>query len=95
VYLSTPAKLDDKPIVLIPEMDGKRMKKEEEAPEVPQERMITLPDGRQVPASMMQNRPAGTMNGGANGAATGGGQRQGGQQRQGSRPAGGGTQPAN
>jgi HlyD family secretion protein len=94
VYLSNPAKMDDKPVVLIPEMDGKRMRKEEEQTiDIPQERMITLPDGRQVPASMMQNRQGGAPNGNGAGATTGG-TRQGGQ-RQGSRPAGGGTQPAN
>jgi len=49
VYLSVPSGLEEEPIALLPELDGKRMIKEEPvAEEQPQERVITLPDGRQI-----------------------------------------------
>ena len=53
VYLSIPSGMDEQPVILIPEMDGKR-KKEEIQPEINTEmRTITLPDGTtmQVPAN--------------------------------------------
>jgi multidrug efflux pump subunit AcrA (membrane-fusion protein) len=50
IHLSVPKGLEDEPIALLPEMNGKRnvpKQKEEEADSG--EKMITLPDGRQVP----------------------------------------------
>jgi hypothetical protein len=49
VYLSIPETKEDEPIAMLSELNGKRMKEEEE-PEVvkPKEREIILPDGRKV-----------------------------------------------
>jgi hypothetical protein len=49
VYLSVPGGIDEEPIALLPELDGKRSVKEEpKIAEKPQERVITLPDGRKI-----------------------------------------------
>lgn len=52
LYLSIPSSAEDEEVKLIPEMDGKRKQPEaeDEVVELPQERMITLPDGRKIPA---------------------------------------------
>ncbi len=44
VYLSVPHGMEDASIAMLPELDGKRMKKEKEAPK-PKTFTITLPDG--------------------------------------------------
>jgi len=57
VYLSIPAGMEDAPIALLPEMDGKRKKKTETQPvEAPKTMSITLPDGttREVTPEQMQ-----------------------------------------
>jgi len=50
IFLSIPETKEDEPIAMLPQLDGKRMKEEEEKPEEtkPKEREITLPDGRKV-----------------------------------------------
>lgn len=49
VYLSVPGDMEDEPIALLPELDGKRSVKEEAViVQQPAERVITLPDGRQI-----------------------------------------------
>ncbi|MDZ7607324.1 MAG: HlyD family secretion protein [Cyclobacteriaceae bacterium] len=57
VYLSIPAGLDDANIALLPELDGKRQRKEEtQEVEAPKTTTITLPDGttREVTAEQMK-----------------------------------------
>lgn len=57
VYLSIPAGMDDADIALLPEMDGKRQKKEETPQaEAPKTMTITMPDGttREVTPEQMQ-----------------------------------------
>jgi hypothetical protein len=58
VFVSTPLGLENDPVNLIPEMDGKRLKKEPETEPIELEPMITLPNGQVVPASRFR-RPAG------------------------------------
>ena len=48
LYLSIPAGHQDDPIILIPELEGKRNTKKEEVIEEPKERTITLPNGRVI-----------------------------------------------
>jgi multidrug efflux pump subunit AcrA (membrane-fusion protein) len=49
VYLSVPDGMEDEPIALLPELDGKRnIEEEPEVEEKPKERVITLPDGRKI-----------------------------------------------
>ena len=49
VYLSVPSGKEDDEIVLLPELNGKRMKKQEVMQEEkPAEKVITLPDGRKI-----------------------------------------------
>ncbi len=49
VYLSVPDGMEDEPITLLPELDGKRnIEEEPEVEEKPKERVITLPDGRKI-----------------------------------------------
>jgi len=49
VYLSVPAGKEDDEIVLLPELNGKRMIKQEAVEEEkPAEKVITLPDGRKI-----------------------------------------------
>ena len=50
LFLSFPVGLEDDPVALIPEMDGKRFQPEPEEINI-EERIITLPNGMQVPAS--------------------------------------------
>ena len=54
IFLSVPADMEDDEVELIPEMDGKRSQPIEEEKSEPEEEMITLPDGRQVPKSQMR-----------------------------------------
>ena len=55
LYLSFPFGLENDPVALIPEMDGKRFQPEPEETEINiEERMITLPNGMQVPVSGME-----------------------------------------
>jgi hypothetical protein len=50
IYLSVPEGMDDEPIAMLPELDGKRSPKEEEIARetIAAERVITLPDGRKI-----------------------------------------------
>lgn len=49
VYLSVPGGMEDEPIALLPELDGKRnIQEEPKVEEKPKERVITLPDGRKI-----------------------------------------------
>jgi len=49
IYLSVPGGMEDDPIALLPELDGKRnIKEEPKLEEKPKERVITLPDGRKI-----------------------------------------------
>jgi len=49
IYLSVPNGMEDEPIALLPELDGKRnIKEEPKVEEKPKERVITLPDGRKI-----------------------------------------------
>ena len=50
LYLSIPSGFDDRQIVMIPEMDGKRSQPEPllNIADIPTERTITLPDGRTI-----------------------------------------------
>ena len=68
VYLSVPGGMDDEPIALLPELDGKRnIQEEPKVEEKPKERVITLPDGRKItvpadgggPGGMRRMRPGG------------------------------------
>lgn len=60
VHLSVPIGMEDAEVELIPEMDGKRWQMEsEEVEEEPEEEMITLPNGKQVPASQMKGMRGG------------------------------------
>lgn len=56
VYLSVPSGTEEDEISLLAELDGKRMKKEEEEESKPKTRTITLPDGttREVTEEQMQ-----------------------------------------
>lgn len=55
VFLSIPMGMEEKEVQLIPEMDGKRSQpKTEEIEDEPVEEMITLPNGKQIPASQMK-----------------------------------------
>jgi len=60
LFLSIPNGQQDKPVILIPEMNGKRFKPEQENEDLenPTERMFTLPDGRKVtmPGNQTGNR---------------------------------------
>jgi multidrug efflux pump subunit AcrA (membrane-fusion protein) len=70
VYLSVPSGMDDEPIALLPELDGKRnIKEEPKLEEKPKERVITLPDGRKItvpadgrPGGMRRMRQGGQQN---------------------------------
>ena len=66
VYLSVPGGMEDEPIALLPELDGKRnIQEEPKVEEKPKERVITLPDGRKItvpadgggPGGMRRMRP--------------------------------------
>jgi len=68
VYLSVPGGMEDEPIALLPELDGKRnIQEEPKVEEKPKERVITLPDGRKItvpaddggPGGMRRMRPGG------------------------------------
>jgi hypothetical protein len=59
VFVSTPLGLENVPVNLIPEMDGKRLRKETEFEPIELEPMITLPNGQVVPASRFR-RPGQT-----------------------------------
>ena len=62
LYLSVPNGYEDEPIILLPELNGKRnIKKEETKEEKPAEKTITLPDGRviTVPADGKMRRGGG------------------------------------
>lgn len=48
LYLSVPQGQEDKEISLLPELDGKRNLKKEEVIEEPEQKTITLPDGRVI-----------------------------------------------
>jgi hypothetical protein len=66
LYLSIPASAQDEPVVLIPEMDGKRRQPEaEEEVIVPDEKTFTLPDGRVIKAGQGGQRPGGGAGRGA------------------------------
>lgn len=54
VFVSTPLGLENEPVNLIPEMDGKRMQKEPEMEPIEIEPTITLPNGQVVPASRLR-----------------------------------------
>jgi len=70
VYLSVPNGMEDEPIALLPELDGKRnIKEEPKEEEKPKERVITLPDGRKItvpadgpPGGMQRMRQGGQQN---------------------------------
>ncbi len=69
VYLSVPDGMEDEPIALLPELDGKRNIEEPKVEEKPKERVITLPDGRQItvpadgpPGGMRRMRQGGQQN---------------------------------
>ncbi len=63
LYLSFPIGFEDSPVALIPEMDGKRFHPEPEEQEINiEERMITLPNGMQVPVSRMEQFRQGRNN---------------------------------
>lgn len=70
VYLSVPEGMEDEPIALLPELDGKRnIEEEREVEEKPKERVITLPDGRKItvpadggPGGMQRMRQGGQQN---------------------------------
>ncbi|MDH5367750.1 MAG: efflux RND transporter periplasmic adaptor subunit, partial [Cyclobacteriaceae bacterium] len=60
IYLSIPNGYEDDEVILIPEMDGKRSQPEpEEIEEEPEEEMITLPNGKKIPASQMKGMRGG------------------------------------
>jgi hypothetical protein len=68
VYLSVPAGMEEEPIALLPELDGKRnIQEETKVEEKPKERIVTLPDGRKItvpadgggPGGMRRMRPGG------------------------------------
>jgi len=62
VYLSVPEGMDDEPIALLPELDGKRSLEEEPlVVEQPSERTITLPDGRTITVPEGASPPQGAM----------------------------------
>jgi hypothetical protein len=62
VYLSVPEGMDDEPIALLPELDGKRSLEEEPlVVEPPRERTITLPDGRTITVPEGASPPPGGM----------------------------------
>ena len=65
IYLSIPNGFDDDEVQLIPEMDGKRSQPEpEEVEDEPEEEMITLPNGKKIPASQMKRMGGGKKMGG-------------------------------
>jgi len=73
VYLSVPSGKEDDEIILLPELNGLRMKKEEVVEvEKPAERVITLPDGRKitVPADAKPGDMRRMRRGGGDGAST-------------------------
>lgn len=55
LYLSTPTGMEDEPVALLEEMNGKRNQQNKEAGQ-PEEKMITLPDGQKVAADSMKSR---------------------------------------
>ena len=68
VYLSVPDGMEDEPIALLQELDGKRnIQEEPKVEEKPKERIVTLPDGRKItvpadgggPDGMRRMRPGG------------------------------------
>lgn len=60
IFLSIPNGMEDEEVNLIPEMDGKRSQPEaEEIEEEPEEEMITLPNGKKIPASQMKGMRGG------------------------------------
>ncbi|MDH5475458.1 MAG: efflux RND transporter periplasmic adaptor subunit [Cyclobacteriaceae bacterium] len=60
VFLSVPNGYEEDEVILIPEMDGKRSQPEaEEIEEEPEEEMITLPNGKKIPASKMKGMRSG------------------------------------
>lgn len=73
IYLSVPDGKEDDEIVLLPELNGKRMKKQEVVQEEkPAEKVITLPDGRKitVPADAQPGQMRRMRGGGGEGAKT-------------------------
>jgi multidrug efflux pump subunit AcrA (membrane-fusion protein) len=73
VYLSVPAGKEDDEIVLLPELNGKRMKKQEVVQEEKlAEKVITLPDGRKitVPVDAQPGQMRRMRGGGGEGAKT-------------------------
>ena len=71
VYLSIPANAEDKKLILLAELDGKRSRPEPtiEPMEIPQERTITLPDGRTIKVSPDDGTRSGGRRGGGDGGA--------------------------
>jgi len=63
VFLSRPAGMEDVSVDLLPELDGKRLKKETEPEPIETEPMITLPNGQVVPASRFRRPGAQPQNG--------------------------------
>jgi len=92
LYLSIPSGQEDKRIALLPEMDGKRWKPEPEIEvvEIPQERTITLPDGRTFVVPANGGSRAGFQQGGARSGGQRGSRREGsgGEKQQGSQKGG-------
>jgi hypothetical protein len=68
IYLSVPDNMEEEPIAMLPELDGKRSVKEEPVMvQQPAQKTITLPDGRQitVPADFQPGDMRGMRRGGA------------------------------